>query len=539
MKDLHRKPHPVSVALVGLLVLCVVAGLCVVASYRIAYQDRIYPGVSVCDLDVGALTVKEATRALIEGLPNPTEQILELRADDHTRRLGWSEAGQGFDYAATAATAFQVARGATLFDEVTSAWQIRSEGHHVKPVVIPADPELVNTVLEEMAAKIAVAPVDAQLQINSQGVVSQPGRAGRELAVAISSEHVLRVLADQMDETLSPGEDKSSAEVMVLPVSEVPPDLAEPEPANTLARTLLESSFVVVADDLLLTDFYAEFAAPTEQVATWLQVTRETTSGETKLDIEFNEAAIRSWLAQVGTQLGPERLLALDETVARVVTALREGTHLAQALILHSQTTYIVQPGDVLYDIAYVHGFPHWRLEQANPDVDPDVLLIGMELTIPSIDVLFPEPLVPGKRIDVDLWGQRVHAYEDEELVFDFTCSSGITSTPTLAGQFQVLFKEDVAFASKWSLDMPYFLAIHQEGPGFYNGIHQLPIRADGSRLWAGSLGWPASYGCIILGIEDAKELCEWAPVGTYVQITGMAPDSPVLQEDQESSVEE
>ena len=49
------------------------------------------------------------------------------------------------------------------------------------------------------------------------------------------------------------------------------------------------------------------------------------------------------------------------------------------------------------------------------------------------------------------------------------------------------------------------------------NGFHELPILANGQRLWAGSLGRPASFGCIILGIPEAETLYNWAEVGVVV----------------------
>ena len=68
-------------------------------------------------------------------------------------------------------------------------------------------------------------------------------------------------------------------------------------------------------------------------------------------------------------------------------------------------------------------------------------------------------------------------------------------------------------------------------GPDFYNGIHELPIAASGNRLWGGVLGWPASYGCIILDIGDAEKLYEWAPIGTLVRVAGTAPGTPTYEE--------
>jgi murein DD-endopeptidase MepM/ murein hydrolase activator NlpD len=190
-----------------------------------------------------------------------------------------------------------------------------------------------------------------------------------------------------------------------------------------------------------------------------------------------------------------------------------------------------VQPGDTFFDIAYNYGFPQWRLEQANPDVDPGQIDVGQSLTVPSIDVLFPYPLIPDKYIEIDLPTQTLRAFDGDSQTFEFSISSGISTTPTLAGQFEILFKEEDAFAKRWSLDMPYFMGFYAEGEDYYNGIHELPITSYGTRLSPYVLGWPASYGCIILDVGDAEALYNWADVGTLVRVRGVAPGTPSGQE--------
>ena len=66
---------------------------------------------------------------------------------------------------------------------------------------------------------------------------------------------------------------------------------------------------------------------------------------------------------------------------------------------------------------------------------------------------------------------------------------------------------------------MPYFIAVYPAGGGVENGFHELPILTNEQRLWAGSLGRPASFGCIILGIPEAKTLYNWVEVGVVVVI--------------------
>jgi len=66
---------------------------------------------------------------------------------------------------------------------------------------------------------------------------------------------------------------------------------------------------------------------------------------------------------------------------------------------------------------------------------------------------------------------------------------------------------------------MPYWLGIYWAGP-MENGIHALPIvKHTGYKLWDGYLGQRVSYGCVILGDEDAATLFNWIEVGAKVKI--------------------
>jgi len=513
---LNRRLRLAALAL-AVSVVCTLAGAGLL-TYTWVYSERIFPGVSVRGVDVGALTVEEAVALLAARLPDADTEGVELRAGDHFWRLSWADAGQRYDYAGAAMAAYQVAREGTWHQRARSAWQAVLVGHRIELHVIPADPARVRAILERLAPLISVEPVEAQLEISPAGVVSTTGQPGQTLDVEASTVRVLQVLAEGATE-------------VELVLASVPPRLSEPEPAYAQARALLAEPFTLVIDDPP-TDYYAEFAAPPERMATWLRVIPEYTEDRASTLLEIDQAAVETWLLEVAPEIGSERiLLDVDGTLMRAMRSLDAGEHRVAGLIHHPEGRYVVQPGDYLFGIAYNHGFPQWRLEEANPNVDPDALEIGMELVIPSIDVLLPEPIVPGKLIEISLPEQKLRAYEDGDIVYEFTCSSGMSSTPTIAGLFQVLIKEEKAYAPRWGLDMPYFLGIYKEGPDFYNGIHELPITASGRRLWAGVLGWPASYGCIILNIGDAEKLYNWAPVGTLVRIKGVAPGTPTYEE--------
>ena len=136
--------------------------------------------------------------------------------------------------------------------------------------------------------------------------------------------------------------------------------------------------------------------------------------------------------------------------------------------------------------------------------MEPGELWPGQQIVIPSVDVLFPLPPITDRGIVVDISDQRLYAYEGETLVYDFLCSTGMASSPTIAGTFQVLSKKDEAYASSWDLRMPHFMGIYRTAPDFTNGIHALPTLSSGARLWEGYLGRPVSYGCIVIGLAEA-----------------------------------
>jgi hypothetical protein len=124
---------------------------------------------------------------------------------------------------------------------------------------------------------------------------------------------------------------------------------------------------------------------------------------------------------------------------------------------------------------------------------------------------------IQNKRIEISISKQRMYVWQGDTLLYEWVCSTGIYGG-TAAGHFSVLDKILEAWASTWSLRMPYWLGIYWSG-SLENGIHALPIRSDGSILWDGYLGTPVSYGCIILSTENARTLYNWVDVGTPVWI--------------------
>jgi lipoprotein-anchoring transpeptidase ErfK/SrfK len=121
------------------------------------------------------------------------------------------------------------------------------------------------------------------------------------------------------------------------------------------------------------------------------------------------------------------------------------------------------------------------------------------------------------KYILVDISEQHMYVYDGNALVYSFVASTGINHA-TRVGTFAVQSKIPNAYGSTWNIWMPSWLGIYWAG-GLENGIHALPILPNGATLWAGFLGRPVSYGCVVLGTYEASLLYDWAQIGTTVEI--------------------
>jgi LysM repeat protein len=182
-------------------------------------------------------------------------------------------------------------------------------------------------------------------------------------------------------------------------------------------------------------------------------------------------------------------------------------------------TTYSVHAGDTLSAIAKRFGTTTFELARLNGIANPSAIYVGQVLRLPASGSSSTSPTYSGaKRILINLTQQHLYAYQGNQLVYSFVCSSGAAPYYTRTGDFAVQSKIPNAYGATWGIWMPHWLGIYWAG-STENGIHALPILANGQTLWAGYLGRPVSYGCIVLGSYNAKLLYDWVSMGTPVSI--------------------
>jgi lipoprotein-anchoring transpeptidase ErfK/SrfK len=471
------------------------------------YVGCIYPGVSVHDVDLGGLTVGEAAVTLETAFPEPATLPLVLRDGERFWSRSWADLKIRIDPVATARLAYQVGREGTPGQQRATILRASVLGHPLSPVILLPNPPLAREALQALAPDVSIPPVNATLSIGPDGVLPVPGQAG----VALDVEATLAVLRH----AVGVGREGLVMELLMRPVE---PPIGDPGSALARVEELLSRPFTLVTDDPL-TDFGATWSVEPDALLEWLAVQPIEDGDSAYLLVTVNEEAVRTYLEDLGSQLTEEVSIDVENTASAVRAAIETGGSQAVAVLAHHPHVYVVQPGDSLNSVAYAHGFPVWRLTEANPNIEPGNLKPGQQIVIPSVDVLFPLPLVAGRRIVVDISEQHLYVYEGDALVYSLIASTGIASSPTIPGVFQVLSKEEEAYASSWDLWMPHFMGIYRTGPDFTNGIHALPTLSSGVRLWEGYLGSPISYGCVVIGLGEAAALYDWTELGTLVVI--------------------
>ena len=111
-----------------------------------------------------------------------------------------------------------------------------------------------------------------------------------------------------------------------------------------------------------------------------------------------------------------------------------------------------------------------------------------------------------------------MYVYDNGQLKYQFVVETG-RNNGTRNRTYHILDKIPKPWSYPWGFYMPYWMGIYYVGPDMENGIHALPVTTSGKTLWGNSLGKPVSYGCVVLNTADAKQLFNWAEIGTTIEI--------------------
>ncbi len=192
-----------------------------------------------------------------------------------------------------------------------------------------------------------------------------------------------------------------------------------------------------------------------------------------------------------------------------------------------NSTTYVVQRGDGLANIARRFGLNWTELAQANNLSNPNQIFAGQTLIIPvastvsdlgivdsavpvaAMDV--PQPtLGAGRQVVVDLSDQMLYAFQDGVMVRMVLVSTGLPGSPTVLGDYTVYAK----YASQT-----------MSGPGYYlPGVPWIMYFYQGYALhgtyWHNNFGNPMSHGCVNMPTPESEWFFNnFVDIGTPVHV--------------------
>lgn len=241
-------------------------------------------------------------------------------------------------------------------------------------------------------------------------------------------------------------------------------------------------------------------------------------SGETLASIARAYGVSTTALANVNGITNPDRI-----RVGQRLTIPTGGAAKPAASSGSAARTYTVRSGDTLNSIAARLGVSTAALAAANGISNPNRIYPGMTLRVPaggSSGGAVANAPKAGTRFVADISSQHCWLYQNGVLTGDWPCSTGRKGAGTLPGTFKVQSKIRNAYGSTWNFWMPYWLGIYWAG-NTENGIHGLPYnKATGRQTWAGMVGTPITFGCIMLNDTHAARLWEVAYIGMPVIVT-------------------
>ncbi|MFW6042402.1 MAG: L,D-transpeptidase family protein [Chloroflexota bacterium] len=500
-RQVARRRWPWALLAAFLVFLC--GGAVVLGGLYTYQRDRILPGVNTLGVPLGGQRVEDATRELEQNWDS--RQIVLDSGGSETITMRPASLGIILEARETALAAYGLGRSIPSIEPAIEHAVARRE---LQPTW-HFDPAIAEQGLQSVAEQLDVAPTDASIQLSEGQARIVPGQTGRAVDVPATMGHLQEnaaqvVMANRLALTMRDVQPAVTAADLEVVVAELNQRLSNP---------VTIEAYDPINDELV------SGTVPPETWAQWVSLDPAAPQSNTST-WEIAGDRVAAYLQSQVQALGSDRYFELDEATAAVTDAIRSGSYHTRLRVYHHDRQHLVQPGETLSRIAYDYGIPYPWIQHANPELG-DGLSVGQTITIPSPDALLPLPIVENKRIVVSLEQQRMWAYENGTLKWEWPVSTGIESSPTAPGVFQVQTHEPNAYASIWDLWMPHFMGIYRPVPtsDFMNGFHGFPTRGGSNLLWTNSLGRQVTYGCILVSNDNIVQLYDWADEGVIVEV--------------------
>lgn len=261
---------------------------------------------------------------------------------------------------------------------------------------------------------------------------------------------------------------------------------------NAIIKTAEAEAFInkITAQPINISVNGKNIAVNAETIKSWLQITADKKTGVTYVHV--NQHAVDEAIAGAGVpyikQPTDQIVMTLAGGYTRVLTPGRDGTKIGDTSALSTSLGSQLLSGK------------------------------GMNMTLPVITEKFgvAQASTISKMIEVNVSTKQMYLYQNGQLYKQYPISAGAPETPTPIGQFKIYQKLTIQDMRDYNVNgtqyyQPNVRWVNYFLPGGYaiHGNYWRPLS------WFGAIN--SSHGCVSLPDIQAKEVYDWAPIGTTV----------------------
>ncbi len=232
---LDRKNKPLLMIAMALPVCALIFGMLVFIAFglfEIIHANKVFPGVTMQDVDLSGLTLEEAQVHIAESLTYSYTGQIQIAYGDQYWDASPIDLGYVIEPAASAQKAYQVGRDQDILANLMTQAQAWFQGIQLSPVVV-YDEGTAQQYLSAIAIEVNRPVVEASLSLQGTEVVVNAGQVGREVDVRGSLALLTVPLVNLQSGIVS------------LIVEEIPPAILDASAQAEMARQILREPLVI------------------------------------------------------------------------------------------------------------------------------------------------------------------------------------------------------------------------------------------------------------------------------------------------------
>lgn len=277
------------IAIVGGSVLFGFTLIMLLIGFNLAYQGKIFPGISMAGIDLSGMTLDQAILTIQKQIAYADNGEIVLQDGKQIWRFHPSELGFQIDAQRSAIAAYNLGRQGGIINRFRAIGRaIRKDGY-ISPLMI-YDERIAQAVLVNIAQQINTPLMEATLKINGKQVEAVPGKVGRTLDIQASLQSIQSQIL-----TLTDG-------IVPLVVQEQSPDILDASQQAEIARSILSSPLILQIPERSDSD-PPDWQIQPEELARMVVIQRVNEADKVTYQVGLRTASLESLLQKIAKQI--------------------------------------------------------------------------------------------------------------------------------------------------------------------------------------------------------------------------------------------